>query len=86
MSKNAKLALFFLGATVFNIVLMIALIAVFFLLARVVPVDSIRVIIILVGFMASIVITFLVYGRVMKWVTVKLELEKNIPQLFKKKK
>ena len=32
MSKNAKLVLFFLGATVFNIVLMVAMIAIFILL------------------------------------------------------
>jgi hypothetical protein len=39
-----------------------------------------------VGFIGSIVITFLVYGAVMKWVTARFELEKHIPQLFKGRK
>jgi len=39
-----------------------------------------------VGFLASIVLTFLIYGWVMKKVTVKWQLEKHIPQLFRRKK
>jgi hypothetical protein len=39
-----------------------------------------------VGFLASIVLTFLIYGWVMKKVTVKWQLEKHIPQLFRKKR
>jgi hypothetical protein len=43
-------------------------------------------VLIFVGFIVSIVLTFFIYGKVMKWVTVKFQLEKNIPQLFKKKR
>ena len=43
-------------------------------------------ILIFVGFIASIVLTFLIYGKAMKWVTIKFKLEKHIPQLFKGKK
>jgi hypothetical protein len=32
------------------------------------------------------VLTFLIYGRVMKWITVKYDLQKHIPQLFKGRK
>ena len=82
MSKNAKLVLFFLGATVFNILLMVAFMILFYMIAMLAH----TFIIIIVGFIASIVLTFLIYGKVIAWVTVKLQLEKNIPQLFKKKR
>ncbi len=90
MSSNAKMVLFFIGATVFNIALMIALIAVFILLIGLILGQNANPttfqILIFVGFIASIVLTFLAYGRLMKWVTVRFELEKHIPQLFKGRK
>jgi hypothetical protein len=90
MSKNAKLVLFFLGATVFNIVLMVGMIALFILIIGLIMgrggSATLFQVLIFVGFIAAIVLTFLIYGKVMKWVTVKLQLEKNIPQLFRKKK
>jgi hypothetical protein len=82
MSKNAKLVLFFLGATVFNILLMVAFMILFYIIAMLAH----TFIIVIVGFIASIVLTFLIYGKVIKWATVKLQLEKNIPQMFKKKR
>ena len=82
MSKNARLVLFFLGATVFNILLMVAFMILFYIIAMLAH----TFIIVIVGFIASIVLTFLIYGKVITWATVKLQLEKNIPQLFKKKR
>ncbi len=90
MSKTTNMVLFFLAATVFNIALMVILIAVFVVAANLIlghnanPV--VYQIILFVGFLASIVLTFLIYGWVMKKLVVKLNLEKHIPQLFKKKK
>lgn len=83
MTSNSKLALFFLFATIFNILLMAILVIVFWIIAALVPVANLRIVILFVGFIASIVLTFLAYGRIMKWVTVRFELEKHIPQLFK---
>jgi len=40
----------------------------------------------LIGLIASIVLTFMIYAWVMKKVTAKFQLEKHIPQLFKGKK
>jgi len=90
MSSNGKMVLFFIGATVFNILLMIVLIAIFivgigFALGSN-PNATVFQILVFVAFIGSIVLTFLIYGKVMKWVTVKWQLEKNIPQLFKGKK
>ena len=82
MNKNARLVLFFLGATVFNILLMVAFMVLFYMIAMLAH----TFIIVIVGFIASIVLTFLIYGKIMKWATVRLQLEKNIPQLFKKKR
>ncbi len=86
MTSNSKMVLFFLLATVFNILLMSVLVILFWVAAALVPVPNLRLIILFVGFIASIVLTFLAYGRLMKWVTVRFELQKHIPQLFKSRK
>ena len=86
MSSNSKMVLFFLLATVFNILLMAILVILFWVIAALVPAPNLRLIILFVGFIASIVLTFLAYGRVMKWVTVRFELEKHIPQLLKNRR
>jgi hypothetical protein len=83
VTSNSKMVLFFLFATVFNILLMGVLVILFWVLALVVPIQGLRFPIIIIGFIASIVLTFLAYGRVMKWITVRFDLEKHIPQLFK---
>jgi hypothetical protein len=77
---------FFLAATVFNILLMAILVIVFWVIAALIPVPNLRLIILFVGFIGSIVLTFLAYGAIMKWVTVRFNLEKHIPQLFKGRK
>ena len=86
MTSNSKMVLFFLAATVFNILLMALLVIVFWVVAALVPIPNLRLIILFVGFIGSIVLTFLAYGAVMKWATVRFNLEKHIPQLFKNRK
>jgi hypothetical protein len=86
VTSNSKMVLFFLVATVFNILLMALLVIVFWVVAALVPLPNLRIIILFVGFIGSIVLTFLAYGAVMKWATVRFKLEKHIPQLFKGRK
>jgi hypothetical protein len=90
MSSGAKMFLFFLCATVFNLLLMAVFIVAFIALILLIPGVSqnqtATMALGFVGFLAAIVLTFLIYGKVMKWLTVKLNLEKNIPQLFKNRK
>jgi hypothetical protein len=90
MNKNLKLVLFLLGATVFNIVLMfVFIIAIFLIASRLMgdnPNPVVFQVVLFVGFIASIVLTFLIYGKVMKWLQAKYNLEQHFPQLFKKKK
>ena len=90
MTSNSKMVLFFIGATVFNILLMIVFIGIFIVLIGLAlgsnPNQTLFILLVFVGFVGSIVLTFFLYGRVMKWATVKWQLEKNIPQLFRRKK
>ena len=88
MSSTGKMVLFFVAATVFNIVLMIGL-AIIFLLGiwRTLGGNpGLAMPLSVVGLIAAMVITFLIYGKAMKWVTVKYDLQKHIPQLFKGRK
>ena len=90
MNKNLKLALFLLGATVFNVVLMfVFIIAIYIVTIRLMgdnPNAVVLQIVLLVGFIASIVLTFLIYGKLMKWLQAKYNLEQHFPQLFKKRR
>lgn len=90
MSSTGKMILFFVGATLFNIVLMVAFVLVAFVLVGLIPLrdpnSPVRAIILFVAFLGSIVGTFFIYGQVMKKIAVKWNLEKHIPQLFRKKK
>jgi hypothetical protein len=90
MSKTGNMVLFFLAATVFNILLMVGFILVFFLalgaIFRSHAGSPLFLVLTFVCFLGSIVLTFLIYGKIMKWAVVKLNLEKHIPQLFKKRK
>jgi hypothetical protein len=90
MSSTAKMVLFFVGATVFNILLMAIFVIGLILLIGVALGNNANPtlfqVLVFAAFIASIVLTFLIYGKAMKWVTVKFQLEKHIPQLFKGKK
>ncbi len=88
MSSTGKMVLFFLAATLFNIVLMIGLGLGFFVgVVRIAGSNpGIAIPLTIVGLIAAMVLTFLIYGKVMKWVTVKYDLQKHIPQLFKGRK
>ncbi|HUI71061.1 MAG TPA: hypothetical protein VL354_11120 [Spirochaetia bacterium] len=86
MSSGSKMVLFFLAATVFNLAVMLLFIVIFVIAARLVPVQALSTVILFVGLIASIVLTFMVYTWVMKRVTTRLNLEKHIPQLFKGKR
>ena len=86
MTSNTKMVLFFLGATVFNIVLMGILVVAFLTIAVWVNTAPWSLIITVGGLIGSIVLTFLAYGAIVKWATVRFDLQKHIPQLFKSRK
>jgi len=86
MTSGSKMVVFFLAATVFNLIVMAVLVMIFVIAARLVPVQGLSIAILFIGLIASIVLTFMIYAWVMKKVTARFQLEKHIPQLFKGKK
>ena len=86
MTSGSKMVVFFLAATVFNLLVMAVLVIIFVIAARLVPVPGLSIAILFIGLIASIVLTFMIYAWVMKKVTARFQLEKHIPQLFKGKK
>jgi len=86
VTSGSKMALFFLVATVFNILLMAILVIAFWVLAALIPNQNLRLVVLFVGFIGSIVLTFLAYGALMKWATVRFKLEQHIPQLFRNRR
>jgi uncharacterized protein with PQ loop repeat len=75
---------------VFNIVLMFGLIIVMLWLVGLIPGlssnETLSVPILLLGILSSVLLTFLIYGWLMKKAVARFNLEKNVPQLFKKRK
>ena len=90
MNKKVNTVLFVLGATVFNLLLMFVLIVLFLVLISVVfrgslnpTVLSILMIFVFVG---SIVASFFIYSRVVKWLSRKIDMDKYFMPLFRRKK
>jgi hypothetical protein len=90
MNKTTNMVIFFAIATVFNIALMIGLLVAIMALSILIlgnnPDPTVFQIVLFVGFLASIVLTFLTYGWLLKKVQKKIDLEKLVPQLFRPKR
>jgi len=90
MNKKVNTVLFLLGATVFNLLIMFILIALFLVLISAVFRDSLNPnvfsILMIVVFIGSIAASFFIYGRVVKWLSRKIEMEKYFLPLFRRKK
>lgn len=90
MNKKANTILFILGATVFNVVVMIAVFIALFvlygqLIAESVP-PQVNQIVVLVLFIGSIALTYFIYHKVIQWAQKKWDLEKYFDPIFGKKK
>jgi len=90
MNKKVNTVLFLLGATVFNLLIMFLLIVLFLVLISAVFRDSLNPnvlsIIMIVVFIGSIAASFFIYGRVVKWLSRKIDMEKYFLPLFRRKK
>lgn len=90
MNKRLNTVLFILGATVFNIVAMLLFFLVFMIIfARFIAPSlppGANQIILLVLFIVSIAGTYLLYHRIMRWLSNKYDLEEHMAPLFGKKK
>ncbi|MFA7566213.1 MAG: hypothetical protein WCY01_04245 [Alkalispirochaeta sp.] len=90
MNKRVNTVLFILAATVLNIVVMTVLFAVLlvFFARFVAPALSpgVNQIILLLIFVVSVVLTYFLYHRFMRWLTTKYSLDEYMSPLFGKKK
>ncbi|UCF97820.1 MAG: hypothetical protein JSV89_22050 [Spirochaetaceae bacterium] len=90
MNKKVNTVLFLLGATVFNLLIMFLLIVLFLVLISAVFRDSLNPnvlsILMIVVFIGSIAASFFIYGRVVKWLSRKIDMEKYFLPLFRRKK
>ncbi|MEE9306679.1 MAG: hypothetical protein V3V57_04010 [Spirochaetia bacterium] len=90
MNKKANTVLFLLGATVFNLLIMFLLIVIFLVLISAIFRDSLNPnvlsILMIVVFVGSIAASFFIYGRVVKWLSRKIDMEKYFLPLFRRKK
>ena len=90
MNKKANTVLFLLGATVFNLLMMFLLIVMFLLLISAIFRDSLNPnmlsILMIIVFVGSIAASFFIYGRLVKWLSRKIDMEKYFLPLFRRKK
>jgi hypothetical protein len=90
MNKKVNTVLFLLGATVFNLLIMFLLIVIFLVLISAIFRDSLNPnvlsVLMIVIFVGSIAAAFFIYGRVVKWLSRKIDMEKYFLPLFRRKK
>jgi hypothetical protein len=90
MNKKVNTVLFLLGATVFNLLVMFILIVIFLVLISVIFRGSLNPnvlsVLMIVVFIGSIAASFFIYGRVVKWLNRKIDMDKYFIPLFRRKK
>ena len=90
MNKRTNTVLFLVGATVFNLLVMFALIVISLVLISAIFRDrlspNLMSILMVVIFIGSIAASFLIYSRVIKWLSRKVDMEKYFMPIFKKRR
>lgn len=90
MNKKANTALFIVGATVVNILIMIVLIIVgFAIISAALPHNAnpqLASILFLVVFLAAIAGSFFIYHRIVRFITKRVDMEKYFHPIFKPRK
>jgi membrane-bound acyltransferase YfiQ involved in biofilm formation len=89
MNKKLNTALFMIGATVFNLLLLFALIVLAMVALTAIFGDrlgpSLMSILLIVVFLAAMVGSFLIYNQVVKFIARKIDMEKYFLPLFKRR-
>jgi uncharacterized membrane protein len=90
MNKKLNTFLFLLGATAFNLLLMFLLIVLFLVgilsIFRNSVSPNLLSVLMIVIFIGSIAASFLIYGRLIKWLSRKIDMEKYFLPLFRRKR
>lgn len=89
MNKRVNTILFVLGASVINVVLMLALfLALFVLFARFLAPSlsaGLNQLIMVVIFVVSIAATYFIYHRMVRWLSTKIDFDKYFDPIFGKR-
>ena len=89
MNKKLNTALFMIGATVFNLVLLFVLIVMVMVVISALFRDrlnpSVMSILLIVVFLAAMVGSFLIYNQLVKFIARKIDMEKYFLPLFKRR-
>ena len=90
MNKRVNTVLFLLGATVFNLLVMFIIIVLFLVLLSVIFKGSLNPnvlsVLMIVVFIGSIAASFFIYGRLVKWISRRVDMEKYFLPLFRRKR
>ena len=90
MNKKLNTVLFLIGATVFNLLVMFILVVVFLVIIQAIFRDRLNpnifsVLMILI-FVVSIAASFFIYGRIVRWLSRRIDMDKYFLPLFRRKK
>jgi len=90
MNKRTNTVLFLIGATVFNLLVMFALIVLSLVIISAAFRDrlspNLMSVLMVVIFIGSIAASFLIYSRLIKWLSRKVDMEKYFMPIFKRKR
>lgn len=90
MNKKMNTVLFLLGATAFNLLVMFLLIVLFLVGILAIFRESVNPnllsVLMIVVFIGSIAASFLIYGRLIKWLSRKIDMDKYFLPLFRRRK
>ena len=90
MNKRVNTVLFLLGATVFNLLVMFVIIVLFLVLLSAIFRGSLNPnvlsVLMIVVFIGSIAASFFIYGRLVKWISRRVDMEKYFLPLFRRKR
>jgi membrane protein YdbS with pleckstrin-like domain len=89
VNKKTNTALFLLGATVFNLLLMFVLIAAALVLVSALFKNlnpNAMAILMVAIFIGAIAGSFLIYSRIIRWLSKKIDMEKYFMPIFRRKR
>jgi hypothetical protein len=89
MNKKVNTALFIIGATVVNLIMMMIFIFVGLFLVSLIPMENanqgVATVAVILVFFGAIVGSFFVYHRLIKFISARVDMDKYFHPIFKKK-
>jgi hypothetical protein len=88
VNKKVNTALFIIGATIVNLVLMAVILLIGFVILSLLPINNasgIGTILVILVFFAAIVGTFVIYHNMVKYLSTKIDMDKYFHPIIKRK-